>query len=78
MLMDEPFSDLDPTTRKNVRAEVLRILRAHGTTAIIVTHDREDAFHVADRIAEMDQGRIVRIAEASVLRSGWSAQPFTP
>ena len=44
----------------------------------IVTHDREDAFHVADRIAEMDQGRIVRIAEASVLRSEWSAQPFTP
>ena len=78
MLMDEPFSDLDPTTRKNVRAEVLRILRAHGTTAIIVTHDREDAFHVADRIAEMDQGRIVRIAEAAVLRSEWSAQPFTP
>ncbi|MBL0034376.1 MAG: ATP-binding cassette domain-containing protein [Flavobacteriales bacterium] len=78
MLMDEPFSDLDPTTRKNVRAEVLRILRAHGTTAIIVTHDREDAFHVADRIAAMDQGRIVRIAEAAVLRSEWSAQPFTP
>ncbi|MCC7503109.1 MAG: ABC transporter ATP-binding protein [Flavobacteriales bacterium] len=78
MLMDEPFSDLDLTTRKNVRAEVLRILRAHGTTAIIVTHDRDDAFHVADRIAEMDRGRIVRIAEASVLRREWSAQPFTP
>lgn len=78
MLMDEPFSDLDPTTRKNVRAEVLRILRAHGTTAIIVTHDRDDALHVADRIAEMDEGRIVRIAEASVLRREWSAQPFTP
>jgi iron(III) transport system ATP-binding protein len=78
MLMDEPFSDLDPTTRKNVRDEVLRILRAHGTTAIIVTHDREDAFHVADRIARMDQGRIVRIAEASVLSAEWTAEPFTP
>ncbi len=77
MLMDEPFSDLDPTTRQNVRAEVLRILRAHGTTAIIVTHDREDAFHAADRIAEMDNGRIVRIAEASAVRAEWSAKPFT-
>ncbi|MBL8001487.1 MAG: ABC transporter ATP-binding protein [Flavobacteriales bacterium] len=78
MLMDEPFSDLDPATRKSVRAEVLRILRAHGTTAIIVTHDREDAFHVADRIAEMDRGRIVRIERAEVFRAEWSAHPHTP
>jgi iron(III) transport system ATP-binding protein len=76
MLMDEPFSDLDPRTRAQVRTEVLRILRAHGTTAIIVTHDREDAFHVADRIAEMDQGRIVRIAPADVFRTEWNLHPF--
>jgi iron(III) transport system ATP-binding protein len=78
MLMDEPFSDLDPATRKSVRAEVLRILRAHGTTAIIVTHDREDAIHVADRIAEMDRGRIVRIERADVFRAEWSSHPYTP
>ncbi len=78
MLMDEPFSDLDPRTRAAVRNEVLRILRQHGTTAIIVTHDREDAFHVADRIAEMDQGRIVRIEPAEVFRAEWSAHPYTP
>jgi iron(III) transport system ATP-binding protein len=78
MLMDEPFSDLDPATRKSVRAEVLRILRAHGTTAIIVTHDREDALHVADRIAAMDGGRIVRLADAAVFRSEWSDHPFAP
>ncbi|MBS1581853.1 MAG: ABC transporter ATP-binding protein [Bacteroidetes bacterium] len=76
MLMDEPFSDLDPRTRAQVRTEVLRILREHGTTAIIVTHDREDAFHVADRIAEMDQGRIAREAAAEELRREWSHQPF--
>jgi iron(III) transport system ATP-binding protein len=78
MLMDEPFSDLDPRTRRQVRTEVLRILRAHGTTAIIVSHDREDAVHVADRIAEMDAGRIVRLAEASVFRAEWSDHPFAP
>jgi iron(III) transport system ATP-binding protein len=76
MLMDEPFSDLDNRTRTNVRNEVLRILREHNTAAIIVTHDREDAFHVADRIAEMDHGRIARIAPAAEFREAWSAHPF--
>lgn len=76
MLMDEPFSDLDPKTRSEVRTEVMRILRANKTAAIIVTHDREDAFHVADRIAEMDHGRIVRVAPASEFRSEWTQHPF--
>lgn len=77
LLMDEPFSDLDHHTRKSVRTEVLRILRAHGTAAIIVTHDREDAFHVADRIAEMDEGRIVRVDTAEVFRKEWAREPFS-
>jgi iron(III) transport system ATP-binding protein len=76
MLMDEPFSDLDPKTRGEVRSEVLRILREHRTAAILVTHDREDAFHVADRIAEMDEGRIVRNAPAADFRAEWTQQPF--
>ncbi len=78
MLMDEPFSDLDPRTRAAVRNEVLRILREHNTAAIIVTHDREDAFHVADRIAEMDHGRIVRTAPAETFRREWTDHPFQP
>ena len=78
MLMDEPFSDLDAHTRAQVRQEVLQIIRAHGTAAIIVSHDREDAFHLADRIAEMDQGRIVRIANAQEVRAEWSQHPFSP
>ena len=76
MLMDEPFSDLDPHTRSNVRTEVMRILREHATPAIIVTHDREDAFHVADRIAEMDHGRIIRTDSAEVFRREWKQHPF--
>lgn len=78
MLMDEPFSDLDAKTRAAVRTEVLRILRDHNTAAIIVTHDREDAFHVADRIAEMDNGRIVRTASAEIFRREWTDHPFQP
>ncbi len=78
MLMDEPFSDLDTKTRAAVRNEVLRILHEHNTAAIIVTHDREDAFHVADRIAEMDHGRIVRTAPAEAFRQEWTDHPFRP
>ncbi|MBK8339957.1 MAG: ABC transporter ATP-binding protein [Flavobacteriales bacterium] len=76
LLMDEPFSDLDRHTRKQVRTEVLQILRAHGTGAIIVTHDREDAYHMADRIAELDQGHFIRIAPAEAFRKEWAQHPF--
>lgn len=78
LLMDEPFSDLDPRTRRTVREEVKRILRAHGIGAIIVTHDREDAWHLADRIAEMDNGRIERMGAADELRQAWTVNPFNP
>lgn len=75
--MDEPFSDLDAHTRGQVRTEVLRILREHGVTAIIVSHDREDAYHLGDRIAVMDQGKITRLENAAVLRTEWVTKPFT-
>jgi iron(III) transport system ATP-binding protein len=78
LLMDEPFSDLDSATRQEVRNEVLRILREHGTSAIIVSHDREDAFHLGDRIAVMEHGRVVRSGDAAALRHEWVAHPFTP
>ncbi len=76
LLMDEPFSDLDSTTRTEVRTEVLRILREHSTAAIIVSHDKEDAYHLGDRIAVMEQGRVVRTEQAALLRKEWSDHPF--
>lgn len=76
ILMDEPFSDLDHSTRKSVRTEVLRILRTSGTAAIIVTHDREDAYHVADRIMEMEAGHVVRSGSATEFRARWAQDPF--
>jgi iron(III) transport system ATP-binding protein len=78
LLMDEPFSDLDAHTRRQVRTEVLRILHAHGTAAIIVSHDREDAFHSGGRIAEMEAGRLVRTGSAEEFRHRWSVHPFEP
>ncbi|MBX2972201.1 MAG: ATP-binding cassette domain-containing protein, partial [Flavobacteriales bacterium] len=58
MLMDEPFSDLDPDTRQQVRSEVKRILGDHGITSIIVTHDPQDADQVADRVLAMQAGAL--------------------
>ena len=78
LLMDEPFSDLDSRTRTAVRAEVARILNEHGTAAIIVSHDREDAYQLGDRIALMDGGKLVRMDTADVLRHQWEQHPFEP
>ena len=58
LLLDEPFSNLDPALREQVRRDVMRILRANGMTAIFVTHDQEEAMYVGDAIAVMNGGRI--------------------
>ncbi len=64
LLLDEPLSSLDPELRRELRAELARLKRALGVTAVYVTHDREDASNLADRILEMREGRIVRDEES--------------
>ncbi len=58
ILLDEPFSNLDAKLRHSTRAEVKAMLAAFGITAIMVTHDQEEALSFADRIAVMRDGRI--------------------
>ncbi len=58
LLMDEPFSNLDVELRERLSLEVRAILKKAGTTALIVTHDQQEAFAIADRIGLMHQGRI--------------------
>lgn len=58
LLLDEPLSALDPATRFSVRRELADILRRLSLTTIIVTHDREEAFELADRIAVLIDGEI--------------------
>jgi ABC-type Fe3+/spermidine/putrescine transport system ATPase subunit len=60
VLLDEPWGAIDPLLRGTLRDDIVRILRAAGVTALLVTHDREDAFSVADRIALMRDGRVVQ------------------
>ena len=58
LLMDEPFSNLDSELRERLSLEVRAILKAAGTTALIVTHDQHEAFAMADRVGLMHNGRI--------------------
>ena len=60
LLLDEPLSALDTGLRERLAGDLRAILRAAGTTALLVTHDHEEAFAVADRIAVMRAGRIVQ------------------
>jgi iron(III) transport system ATP-binding protein len=60
VLLDEPFSSLDATLRADLRREVDLILRDAGATAILVTHDQEEALTLGDRLAVMRAGRIVQ------------------
>ena len=59
LLLDEPLSSLDAELRAAMRTELARIQRTLGVTTIYVTHDREDASVLADRVIEMRAGRIV-------------------
>ena len=58
ILLDEPFSNLDAELRAAVREEVREILRRAGATAVLVTHDQEEALSLADRVAVVDDGRV--------------------
>jgi iron(III) transport system ATP-binding protein len=61
ILLDEPFSSLDAALRADLRREVELILRDAETSAILVTHDQEEALTLADRLALMRDGRIVQV-----------------
>ena len=61
ILLDEPLSNLDVQVRHRLREEIRRILKAAGTSAIFVTHDREEALAISDKIAVMRNGQVEQI-----------------
>jgi osmoprotectant transport system ATP-binding protein len=61
MLLDEPFGALDPLTRDRLQQSFLRIRRQLDLTAIFVTHDMVEALLVGDRIAVMNEGRLIQV-----------------
>lgn len=60
LLLDEPFSNLDVDLRERLAGEIRDILKANGTTALLVTHDQFEAFAIADDIGVMVDGRLVQ------------------
>jgi iron(III) transport system ATP-binding protein len=78
ILLDEPWSNIDPLLRSSMREELAAILRAIGVTVVLVTHEREEAFSLADRIALMNGGRIVQAGSAEQIyyepSTRWAAE----
>src|SRR5690606_22112176 len=58
LLLDEPFSNLDIELRRKLSHEVREILKARGTSGILVTHDQEEAFAVSDQVGVFRDGRL--------------------
>ncbi|MEZ5358285.1 MAG: ABC transporter ATP-binding protein [Candidatus Zixiibacteriota bacterium] len=66
-LLDEPLSNLDAQLRLRARAEIKKIQRELGITTLYVTHDQEEAIALADRIAVMNEGRIIQVGSSDSL-----------
>ncbi len=67
LLMDEPFSGLDSRLKDTIRADTLAILRETRATAVVVTHDAEEAMRMADRIALLRDGKLVQVGSSDDL-----------
>lgn len=61
LLLDEPLSNLDARLRLEMRAEIRRVCKEYGLTAIYVTHDQKEALSVSDRMAVLDAGSIAQV-----------------
>lgn len=59
LLMDEPFSALDPAMRTKLQDGILKLHKTFGTTTIMVSHDTDVSYHLADRILVLDHGKIL-------------------
>ena len=74
LLLDEPFGALDARVRKDLRKWLKELHQRTGHTTLFVTHDQDEAFELADRIAILDQGRIVQVGTAEEI----IARPASP
>ena len=64
LLLDEPLSNIDTELRAHLRAELKEMIKTFGITALFITHDKEDAFYLSDRIAIMNDGNILQTGTA--------------
>lgn len=82
VLLDEPFSNLDQALRRSLRDEIRRILQDLGTTAILVSHDTDDALSIGDRVAILNEGKIEQVGTPKEIYhepvNGYCARLFGP
>ena len=64
LLLDEPLSNIDTELRAHLRIELKEMIKSFGITALFITHDKEDAFYLSDRIAIMSGGDILQVGTA--------------
>lgn len=69
LLLDEPLSNLDAKLRKSMRTEIREIQRTLGMTMLYVTHDREEAEAISDRMAVMNAGRLAQVGTPEEIRN---------
>ena len=74
LLLDEPFGALDAKVRRELRGSLRRIHDELGLTSIFVTHDQEEAFALADRVALLNQGRLEQFATPTVMQTHPASQ----
>lgn len=74
VLFDEPLSNLDPELRERTRTNLRALLRTIGITAVVVTHEQDEAFDLGDRVAVLHRGRLEQLATPEVLYR----EPATP
>ncbi len=67
LLLDEPLSALDAKVRVQLREEIRRIQRETGVTTVLVTHDQEEALSISDRVAVMNEGRLLQVATPATI-----------
>lgn len=67
LLLDEPLSNLDPALRERTRRELRALMHRLGITAVVVTHEQEDAFDLGDRIALLRRGHLEQLGTADEL-----------
>jgi iron(III) transport system ATP-binding protein len=69
LLLDEPLANLDAKLRREMRSEIRRICKENGLTAVYVTHDREEALSMADRIAVLRDGHLLQVGAPRAIYS---------
>ena len=77
LLMDEPLSALDPAMRIKLKDEIRKLHKTFGTTTIMVSHDTETAYQLADRILVLDHGEVIADGEPEAIFTKASTVKYT-